>query len=254
VNRIGLWGILVTGGLVFFGSLFAFLWLPRAELGPNVPFISAWCTALGLSGRDALQSLLTVVRVTPTSEVVLDHELLQSHEDDDVGLGATIALRCTMCHGPTGISFAGAPNLAGQYPVVIYKQLRDYQSGVRSSAVMTVMARALSDTEIRRLAQYYASLPRLPLAPLGGTVPAIVKWGAPMRNIAPCGSCHGDLDHTLASPWLAGEPASYIRTQLQAFAGNDRVNDINGQMRAMAQALTPDEINTVAAYYAGGTP
>jgi cytochrome c553 len=254
VNKIGLWGVLVTGGLVFFGSLLAFLWLPRAELGPDVPLLSAWYTALGLSGRDALQSLLTVVRVTPTSEVVLNHQLLQSHQDGDVGLGATLALRCTMCHGPTGIRFAGAPNLAGQYPVVIYKQLRDYQSGARSSAVMTVMARALSDTEIRRLALYYASLPRLPLASVGGEVPAIVKWGAPMRNIAPCGSCHGDLDHTLASPWLAGEPASYIRTQLHAFAGNDRVNDINGQMRAMAQTLTPEEIDTAAAYYAGGIP
>lgn len=254
MNRIGLWGILATGGLVFFGSLLAFLWLPRAELGPNASFISAWCTALGLSSRDALQSWVPVVRVTPTSEVVLNHHLLQSPQDGDIGLGATIALRCTMCHGPTGISFAGAPNLAGQYPVVIYKQLRDYQSGARSSAVMTVMARALSDTEIRRLALYYASLPRLPAAPGGSQAPAIVRWGAPMRNIAPCGSCHGDLDHTLASPWLAGEPASYIRTQLQAFAGNDRVNDINGQMRAMAHALTPEEIDTAAAYYAGGTP
>jgi cytochrome c553 len=156
-----------------------------------------------------------------------------------------------MCHGPTGISYANSPNLAGQYASVIYKQLRDYDSGARSSPIMTAMAQALTDRQMRQLAVYYASLPKPPTSELSGKMPAIVRWGAPMRNIAPCGSCHGDIDHTMASPWLKGEPRSYIRAQLVAFAAGHRTNDINGQMRAMAHGMTPSEIDEAATYYAG---
>jgi cytochrome c553 len=253
VNRVGLWGILATGALVFLGSLVSFLWIPRAALAGPVPFFRAWCSALGIGGA-AAQSGPPALPTVPTSDVVLNHDLLAGRNAMDVGLGATLALRCTMCHGPVGISFAGAPNLAGQYPIVLYKQLRDYRGGVRTSAVMTAMARNLSDIDMQRVSVYYASLPRVNVAPAASAAPAIVRWGDPMRNIAPCGSCHGTVDHTLASPWLGGEPASYIKDQLQAFASGERVNDINGQMRAMAQALTAQEIDTAATYYASHSP
>lgn len=34
---------------------------------------------------------------------------------------------------------------------------------------------------------------------------ARVIYGAPMRGIAPCGSCHGSLDSKSGSPWLEGQ-------------------------------------------------
>ena len=251
MSRIGFWGVLGTAVLVIIGGLIAYVWIPHTQRGPDESLFSAWCRAWGVP-----QSWLTDAPVAPqpTSSVVLDHQLLSAPTAYDVGHGATLALRCTMCHGPTGISYANSPNLAGQYAAVVYKQLRDYQSGIRSSAIMTPMARSLSDTDIRQLAYYYASLPRPQSAHLAGTVPDIVKWGAPMRNIAPCGSCHGDIDHTQASPWLGGEPESYIRTELLAFASGERTNDINAQMRDMARGLNRREIEEAAAYYAGSHP
>ena len=66
-----------------------------------------------------------------------------------------------------------------------------------------------------------------------------------------CGSCHGDIDHTLASPWLKGEPAAYLTAQLNAFLTGSRTNDINGQMRAMVHGMTPAEMAAAAAYYSG---
>jgi cytochrome c553 len=72
-----------------------------------------------------------------------------------------------------------------------------------------------------------------------------------MRNIAPCGSCHGDIEHTMASPWLKGEPRTYLRTELTAFASDERHNDIDAQMRAIAHRMTPGEIEQAAAYYGG---
>jgi cytochrome c553 len=251
VSRIGLWGVLGTAALVIVGGLIAFVWIPHTKRDPNESLFAAWCSAWGVP-----RAWLTYAPVAPqpTSEVVLDHQLLGEPTALDVGHGATLALRCTMCHGPTGISYANSPNLAGQYATVVYKQLRDYKSGIRSNAIMTPMAHTLSDTDMRQLAFYYASLPRPQTAHLPQAAPAIVKWGAPMRNIAPCGSCHGDVDHTQASPWLGGEPESYIRTELLAFASGERTNDINAQMRDMAQGLTQSEIEEAAAYYAGAHP
>ena len=45
-----------------------------------------------------------------------------------IGRGATLAQRCTMCHGPQGVSDANSPNLAGQYAAVIYKELDDFKT------------------------------------------------------------------------------------------------------------------------------
>jgi cytochrome c553 len=76
-----------------------------------------------------------------------------------------------------------------------------------------------------------------------------IQIGAPMRNIAPCVSCHGGSEQKVTAPLLDGEPASYIRDQLLAFADGSRRNDILGQMRNIARQMTPEEIEIVARYY-----
>ncbi len=79
--------------------------------------------------------------------------------------------------------------------------------------------------------------------------PAIITTGAPMRNIAPCGACHGDIDNKAGSPWLGGQSAVYIKAQLQAFASGIRRNDISQQMRNIVRQLTVGEMDQVARYY-----
>ena len=81
--------------------------------------------------------------------------------------------------------------------------------------------------------------------------PRIVVNGAPMRGIAPCGSCHGDLDNKAGSPWLGGQSAGYFREQLRNFAAGERRNDINQQMRTIARSMTPEEMEAAALYYSG---
>lgn len=85
-------------------------------------------------------------------------------------------------------------------------------------------------------------------------LPRIVIYGTPLRGIAPCGACHGSLENKTGSPWLEGQSAVYMKAQLQAFASNQRHNDINEQMRNIARAMTPDEIDQVAKYYASQPP
>jgi cytochrome c553 len=179
-----------------------------------------------------------------------------SAEPGSVGRGATLAQQCAICHGPTGVSRADSPNLAGQYASVIYKQLLDFRSGARANAVMSPFAVHLSDRDIRDLAAYYAYLPRLPAyhPPPASEAPKIVMYGAPLRGIAPCGSCHGSLDNKLGSPWLEGQSAAYMKAQLEAFASGARRNDISQQMRNVARAMTAEEIEQAAEYYASRPP
>jgi cytochrome c553 len=248
MRRIGLWGSILVLGVAFVGGVVSFFWLPSAQLGAPSSAFAAFCAALGVP-----QSYRSVFTPTASrhSDVVLTHQLLEEPQPGDIGHGATLALRCTPCHGPTGISYANSPNLAGQYAATVYKQLRDYRSGVRSNAVMNPQAQALSDSDMRQIAAYYASLAKPRESHLTSTPPPIVRWGAPMRNVAPCGSCHGGIDHTIASPWLNGEPTAYLIEQLNAFYAGRRANDINGQMRAVARGMTPAEIAQAAAYYSG---
>jgi cytochrome c553 len=70
-----------------------------------------------------------------------------------------------------------------------------------------------------------------------------------LRNIAPCGACHGAIDSKAGSPWLGGQSAVYIKAQLMAFASDMRRNDISQQMRNIARHMTAEEIDDAARYY-----
>ena len=187
----------------------------------------------------------------PTN-VVLERSMARVGSGEAVGRGATLALNCTMCHGAQGMSASNAPNLAGQYPEVVVKQLLDYRDGKRSSSVMQALAKNLSDRDIADLAAYYASLPKARTAPTtyDESLPALVRVGAPLRNIAPCVSCHGGIDQKLGAPWIEGMPKDYLVQQLKAFRSGERRNDAEAQMRNVARAMTDAEVDEVATFYA----
>jgi cytochrome c553 len=178
-------------------------------------------------------------------------EMLTRKDAVSIGRGATLAQRCAICHGPQGVSDANSPNLAGQFAAVTYKELNDFKTGARVNVVMSPFAANMSNQDMLDIAAYYAYLPRVPSNNLDPKIPAppIVTTGAPMRNIAPCGSCHGDIDNKAGSPWLGAQSAVYIKAQLQAFAAGTRRNDISQQMRNIARHMTPEEIDQVARYY-----
>jgi cytochrome c553 len=63
-----------------------------------------------------------------------------------------------------------------------------------------------------------------------------------------CAACHGADGNSVApaNPRLAGQNASYITTQLNAFKSGTRPSPI---MQAMAAPLTPEDMQGVAAYF-----
>jgi cytochrome c553 len=255
-NRFFSIGVGVTLGLFVLTAIVGFIVLPAAQ--PGLEFSGLWdkiCSSAGRPQR-ATFSATAPKEVHRLSEAVLTPTTLAHPTQVSIGKGATLAQRCAICHGPTGISRADSPNLAGQYASVIYKELLDFRSGARTNAVMSPFATNLSDQDIADLAAYYAYLPRLPGYHPEHEVPKprIVINGAPLRGIAPCGACHGSLDNKVGSPWLEGQSEAYLKAQLQAFASGQRTNDISQQMRNIARALTPEEINEAAAYYASQPP
>lgn len=225
----------VVVAIALLSALVGFVWVPYAHGGKTIEGLwDAICRAAGAPGGTV--SAPSGIAREGSSDVIVVPRMIAA-DNISVGHGAALALRCTMCHGARGMSQANTPNLAGQDADSIYKQLRDFQSGHRGSEIMAPHTRNLSDQDMRDLAAYYAYLPRL--VPPPNLVeqlkaPRIVQIGAPMRNIAPCVSCHGGSDLKTASPLLDGEPEAYIRAQLQAFAQGHRNNDIGGQMRNRA--------------------
>ena len=243
--------VAATAGIAIFSALVGFVWLPSVQT--DAPFQGLWnaiCSAAGVP--QAWLAGTPVTSTVRTSQVELKARLLGEASPISIGRGATLAMRCTMCHGERGMSEANSPNLAGQYPVVIYKELIDFQTGARTNAVMSPMAVNLSDQDRRDLAAYYAYLPRPAAARRSADDrgPDIVMTGAPMRNIAPCASCHGGIDNKVGSPWLYGLPAAYTKAQLEAFKAGTRRNDISEQMRNVARQMSAAEIDEAAAYYA----
>ncbi|MEI7785094.1 MAG: cytochrome c [Betaproteobacteria bacterium] len=66
---------------------------------------------------------------------------------------------CAMCHGLDGIAtLPNAAHLAGQPAVYLAEQLKAYRSGKRSNEVMAVIAKTLSDEDIRNLSAWYAAI------------------------------------------------------------------------------------------------
>ena len=244
--------VAVTAAIAVVSATVGFLWLP--SLQANARFTGVWdaiCSAAGLV-RAAPNGAAVVQATTTTTTVIASPQTLGASSAISVGRGATLAMQCTVCHGARGLSNADTPNLAGQYALTIFKQLVDYRSGARTNAIMGPRVVGLTDQDIRDLSAYYAYLPQ-PAAfhpTAAEPAPAIVESGAPMRNIAPCATCHGGLDHKIGSASLRGQPVAYLATQLKAFASGARHNDISQQMRNVARGMSPGEIQQAAEYYA----
>lgn len=249
------WLLGCVGGLVLVMLLSAavgFVWLPRAQAQRNLA--SLWddiCSATGVAAPFRPPTL-PESQLIRASNVVVAPGMLAPGDNQSIGRGATLAMQCTMCHGARGMSPAEAPHLAGQAAEATYKQLRDFKSGHRLSAVMQPMVARLDDRAMRDLASYYAYLPREREAATAsaGAAPELVSNGAPMRPVGACAACHGDGVHKAAAPLLDGQPEVYLQAQLQSFVSGARHNDINQQMRNAVRHLTPDEIKALAAYYA----
>jgi cytochrome c553 len=169
---------------------------------------------------------------------------------------AKFAAVCAACHGADGNSGTPAnPKLAQQHPEYLVKQLQEFKSGKRNSAVMKGFASDLSDEDMKNVAYWLASQKSKPgaakdkeLVMLGER---IYRGGIADRQIAACAGCHSPNGAGIPAqyPRLSGQHADYAVTQLVAFRDGVRKNSV--QMSQVAAKMNDREIKAVADYIAG---
>jgi cytochrome c553 len=71
---------------------------------------------------------------------------------------AAVAI-CAACHGATGISVVpNYPNLAGQYPDYLKREIGEYKAGGRKNPIMAGMAVTIKDSDVDALADYFSKM------------------------------------------------------------------------------------------------
>lgn len=77
----------------------------------------------------------------------------------NVGAGKQKSMQCAVCHGANGIAVnPDAPNLAGEMPGYIERQLKAFRSGARKHEQMSIIASGLSDEDIGDLAAWFSAI------------------------------------------------------------------------------------------------
>ncbi len=165
---------------------------------------------------------------------------------------------CARCHGlERGPPSTLTPWLHGQSAPALLAALRAFASGERHSGVMQTAVAGLPDGTLRKLADYYASLPRpQPAKVAPAAAHAIERGGRLARegdaesDVPACLECHaaGALP---VYPRLAGQSARYLAGQLRAWqSGPKGTTAANAIMAPIARRLTSRQIEDVAAYFA----
>ena len=181
------------------------------------------------------------------------------------GLYGGQRIACIQCHGLDGAgnSSGAFPRLSGQSAWYLYKTLQDYAAGLRLNPIMSPIAQTLNDRQMQDVAAYYAAAKAPAIASpgradvsvlqIGG---AIAASGVAAQGVPACNGCHG-ADGRGAPPIypvLAGQYAAYTRYQLALWKSGRRGGDPMDIMELIAKAMTEEQIDAVARYYAAVTP
>jgi cbb3-type cytochrome c oxidase subunit III len=163
---------------------------------------------------------------------------------------------CAACHGADGNSGTPAfPKLAQQHPEYLVKQLQEFKSGKRANAVMSGMAAALSEDDMRNIAYWVSSKTAKPGFAKDketvATAERIYRGGIADRQVPACAGCHSPNGAGIPAqyPRLSGQHAEYAAAQLTAFRDGIRKN--NSVMSQVAAKLNDREIKALADYVAG---
>ncbi len=158
--------------------------------------------------------------------------------------GEARATLCAVCHGEDGNSRKPeVPNLAGQNPLYLWKQIDNFATGRRRNFVMQALAKDFTDEDKINLAIYFAAnTPRTAPAE-----PQRAPRGARLFR-QHCAACHGaDARGTRDYARLAGQRREYLVATLTAFRDGTTRRRSN-IMAAQVKGLTNDDIADLAAY------
>jgi len=163
-----------------------------------------------------------------------------AHAQDEIEAKAQL---CAACHGDKGTPAdpKTMPVIWGQQQSYLMKQLRDFRSGERNSAIMSPLAKNLAEGDLRKIAAYFAAKP--------WPQRASAESPSPPKGIAQCQACHQpNFQGGMPAPRLAGLSYEYLAAEMRAFAAEERTNNLD--MPKFMQMLTEPERDAIARYLA----
>lgn len=165
-------------------------------------------------------------------------------------------MACVACHGAAGNStIAQNPKLAGQHEAYLKKQLYDFQGPARNNPIMTSIAKAMEDNDIRDISAYLDQQKPAPGAARNKSTidlgKKIYRAGIAEKNIPACAGCHSPNGAGIPAQYarVAGQHQDYTVSTLTQFRTGARAN--NSQMTAIGKRLSDEEMQAVADYIAG---
>lgn len=176
----------------------------------------------------------------------------------DPANGKALSATCAACHSVDGNSVNPVwPKLAGQHASYLLKQLIEFKEGKRVNAQMAPMVASLSEEDMSDLAAYFSNQK----IKHGTANPELIESGEKIyragdaeNGVPACMACHGPAgkgNPGALYPALAGQHANYTVIQLKAFKAEERNNDANKVMRAIAGPMTDAQIEAVSEYIQG---
>ena len=133
------------------------------------------------------------------------------------------------------------PSLAGQDAHYLAAALLDYKTGSRANETMKGLAASLDDNKMKNLAAYFSA--QEPKAPNVRKPLTTEEW------TQRCDRCHGLNGNSTNPrfPALAAQRVDYLEKVLHDYQTGARKSP---QMTPMAEALTSQDIEGLAAHYA----
>lgn len=175
------------------------------------------------------------------------------------GDAARNVVACVSCHGAAGNStIAQNPKLSAQHEAYLAKQMADFKTDLRKSAIMGPIAKGLTEEEMKNISAYLNRQESKPGAARNkDTVELgknIYRAGIMEKNVPACAACHGPVGTGIPDLYarLAGQHAEYTEQQLIAFRTGARQN--SEPMTTIARRLSDEEIKAVSDYMAGLNP
>jgi len=215
--------------------------------------LAIWvCCLLGLVACITTPVKQSVSKITPEMALQkkLEQQLARIAADETLRQQLNQAMKfrtliCQRCHGVDGRSRNGrCPNLAGQDPIYLVRQLQHFSDGQRQDFQMQSAVRKMTDNDKVAVAIYFSSMQ--PRPPTGEKTGQSAK-GEVIFSIR-CAQCHGVRGQgQYTYPRLAGQLPGYISMTLEEFRKPDsrRRRSI---MNEIATLLSESDIKALAAY------
>jgi cytochrome c553 len=169
----------------------------------------------------------------------------------DAKRGQVLAYTCNGCHAIPNYKNVyptySVPKLRGQRPEYLVAALKAYKSGERSHGTMHSQAASMNEQDMADIAVYLAG--NEVLSKSANDVPATAR----PKATEICLACHGTngVGITADYPTLSGQHRDYLQRALTDYKKGGRKNAI---MAGMSASLTAEDIEQLAAYYAGQKP